>query len=87
MAFHEVRFPDKRRRDVHNLLPHLGKPLVDGIVDAEVLPDDSDEYLIGPDMRHSRRLVSGSRSGGESFTQSSRGADARCGHESDAQYP
>lgn len=46
-----VRFPDRRRRDVANLHPLLAKPIVDGLVDAGVLPDDSDDYLIGPDLR------------------------------------
>jgi Holliday junction resolvase RusA-like endonuclease len=42
--------PDRRRRDVHNLYPSA-KAAVDGLVDAGVLPDDSDRYLVGPDMR------------------------------------
>lgn len=46
----EYRPPDRRRRDVHNLYPSA-KAAVDGLVDAGVLPDDSDEYLTGPDMR------------------------------------
>jgi crossover junction endodeoxyribonuclease RusA len=46
-----VRFPDKRRRDVSNLYPYVAKPLVDGLVDARVLPDDDDHHLIGPDLR------------------------------------
>ena len=46
----EYRPPDKRRRDVHNLFPSA-KAAVDGVVDAGVLTDDSDAYLIGPDMR------------------------------------
>jgi len=46
-----VRYPKlARRRDVHNLYP-TAKHLIDGMVDAGLLPDDSDEYLIGPDMR------------------------------------
>ncbi|HWB35564.1 MAG TPA: hypothetical protein VHA75_06015 [Rugosimonospora sp.] len=45
-----IRFADKRRRDVHNLYP-TAKALVDGVVDAGVLPDDSDQYLTGPDLR------------------------------------
>lgn len=44
------RFPDNRRREVGNL-QNLSKALVDGIVDAGVLPDDSDRYLVGPDNR------------------------------------
>jgi Holliday junction resolvase RusA-like endonuclease len=46
----EYRPPDRRRRDVHNLYPSA-KAAVDGLVDARVLPDDSDAHLIGPDMR------------------------------------
>lgn len=46
----EYRPPNRRRRDVHNLYPSA-KAAVDGLVDAGVLPDDSDAYLVGPDMR------------------------------------
>jgi hypothetical protein len=46
-----VRFPDKRRRDVTNLYPYVAKPIVDGLIDARVLPDDDDSHVIGPDMR------------------------------------
>ena len=47
----EYRPPDRRRRDVANLYPSF-KAAIDGaLVDTCVLPDDSDEYLIGPDMR------------------------------------
>lgn len=46
----EYRPPDRRRRDVHNLFGSA-KAAVDGLVDARVLPDDSDEHLVGPDMR------------------------------------
>ena len=46
----EFRPPDRRRRDVHNLYPSA-KAAIDGLVDAGVLPDDSDRYLVGPDMR------------------------------------
>jgi len=44
------RFTDRRRRDVHNLYP-TAKALIDGLVDAGVLIDDSDRYLTGPDLR------------------------------------
>ena len=44
-----VGWPDKRRRDVANLISI--KPLLDGIVDAGLLPDDDDAHLIGPDLR------------------------------------
>lgn len=47
----EYRPPDRRRRDVANLYPSF-KAAIDGaLVDARVLPDDSDAYLVGPDMR------------------------------------
>lgn len=48
-----VRWPDGRRRDVHNLTPTF-KACIDGIVDAETIPDDSDDWLIGPDPRVSK---------------------------------
>jgi Holliday junction resolvase RusA-like endonuclease len=46
----EYRPPDRRRRDVHNLFGSA-KAAIDGVVDAGVITDDSDAYLIGPDMR------------------------------------
>lgn len=52
-----LRFPDARRRDLHNYMPTL-KALVDGLVDAGLLPDDSTAHLQGPDTRgDSRRTV------------------------------
>jgi len=39
-----------RRRDVHNLMGTV-KPLLDGMVDARVIPDDNDDHLVGPDLR------------------------------------
>lgn len=45
------RFPDLRRRDCHNLYSYVVKPLVDGMIDARLLPDDDDLHLIGPDVR------------------------------------
>ena len=44
-------FPTRHRRDVGNLMTHVVKPLVDGIVDAGLLPDDDDAHLVGPDLR------------------------------------
>jgi hypothetical protein len=44
------RFPDNRRREVGNLQP-TSKAIVDGIVDSGLLPDDSDQHVIGPDNR------------------------------------
>ena len=52
----ELRFADARRRDVHNLYPTV-KALVDGLVDFGLLPDDSHEYLIGPDLRYGPRVA------------------------------
>lgn len=46
-----VRFPDLRRRDVSNLYPYVAKPIVDGLVDARVFPDDDDRHVVGPDLR------------------------------------
>ena len=43
-------FADNRRRDVGNFYPTV-KACIDGFVDAGVLDDDSDKYVIGPDMR------------------------------------
>lgn len=40
----EVTWPDRRRRDTHNLQPSV-KAAIDGIVDAGLLKDDSDEHL------------------------------------------
>lgn len=45
-----LRFPDNRRRDPHNYYPTL-KALVDGLVDYGLVPDDSHQYLVGPDIR------------------------------------
>lgn len=45
-----ISWPDQRRRDTTNWAP-TGKACLDGIVDAGVLPDDSDRYVVGPDMR------------------------------------
>lgn len=46
----EVRFTDRRERDPANWYPTM-KAVVDGLVDAAVLLDDSAKYVIGPDMR------------------------------------
>lgn len=44
------RFPNNRRRETSNLQP-TSKAIVDGLVDAGVVPDDSDQYVVGPDNR------------------------------------
>lgn len=50
-----VTWPDRRRRDAENLAPTL-KALIDGAVDAGVLPDDNDRHRVGPDWRVSPAL-------------------------------
>lgn len=45
-----VHRADKRRADVSNLAP-TAKALVDGLTDAQLWPDDSNAYVIGPDLR------------------------------------
>lgn len=43
--------PTNRQYDVHNLMPTL-KACVDGLVtDYGLLPDDTNQHLIGPDLR------------------------------------
>lgn len=51
----DVSYPDRRRRDVDNLTQTV-KALIDGMVHQAagvrgLLPDDSDDYLVGPDKR------------------------------------
>lgn len=60
-----IAYPDARRRDVHNLMPAV-KALIDGFVHPfpgvrGLLPDDSDAYLVGPDMRHDDATVTPGR--------------------------
>lgn len=43
--------PRAGRYDTNNLAPTT-KAIVDGLVDAGLLLDDSTEYVIGPDHRH-----------------------------------
>jgi hypothetical protein len=47
----EVSYPRNRQRDVNNLQPTL-KYYIDGLVDGGrgILPDDSDQYVLGPFM-------------------------------------
>lgn len=45
-----VSLPDRRRRDLHNFTPTI-KAIVDGLVDAGLLPDDDATHLSGPDWR------------------------------------
>jgi Holliday junction resolvase RusA-like endonuclease len=48
-----IRFPTNHRRDVGNYYP-TAKAILDGLVDAGVLPDDNDDHVTGPDMRRTR---------------------------------
>ena len=45
-----VHIRDKRRREVSNFFPTY-KAAIDGMVDAGILADDSDNHVIGPDPR------------------------------------
>ena len=45
-----VTKPTNRQYDVHNLMPTL-KACVDGLVDYGLIPDDTNKYLTGPDLR------------------------------------
>lgn len=49
-----VSLTTNRRSDAHNWYP-TAKACVDGLVDAGVIPDDRDEYLLGPDMRRTHK--------------------------------
>jgi hypothetical protein len=44
------RFPTNHRREVANLQP-TSKAIIDGLVDAGVVPDDNDNHIVGPDNR------------------------------------
>jgi hypothetical protein len=46
-----LRWPNEIRRDDHNYYAYVIKPLVDGFIDARLLPDDNAKHLIGPDVR------------------------------------
>lgn len=46
----ELRFSTSRRRDPNNWSA-TAKPVMDGLVDAGVFPDDDASHVIGPDMR------------------------------------
>lgn len=49
-VFCELRFAGVRVRDPANWAP-TAKAVLDGLVDAGIFPDDSSQYVIGPDMR------------------------------------
>lgn len=46
----ELRFHGNRRRDPANW-NLTAKPVIDGLVDAGIFPDDTPRYVTGPDMR------------------------------------
>lgn len=46
----ELRLHGRYRRDAGNWAP-TAKAVVDGLVDAQVLPDDNDDTITGPDLR------------------------------------
>lgn len=46
----ELRLSKRTRRDPSNWAP-TAKALVDGMVDADILPDDDSTRVIGPDLR------------------------------------
>ena len=45
--FAEIHKTDNRKYDAHNLMPTL-KPIVDGLVDYGLIPDDNNTHLTGP---------------------------------------
>lgn len=48
----EISFPNARRRDAHNFGGPGGlKPAIDGLVDAGVLVDDSDAYVVSTSIK------------------------------------
>ena len=49
-----LHFTDARRRDAGNWYD-TAKACLDGIVDAGALVDDSDRFVIGPDMRRGEK--------------------------------
>lgn len=52
----EFAYPDRRRRDRSNLAPTV-KALMDGLIDAELLPDDADRFLDGPHTVIAERMA------------------------------
>ncbi|PHP52576.1 hypothetical protein [Actinomyces ruminis] len=51
----DVDYPDRLRRDIHNLHWTV-KPLVDGLIRAGLLPDDDDRHLASLILQPSGRL-------------------------------
>lgn len=52
----EFAYPDRRRRDRSNLAPTV-KAIMDGLIDAGLLPDDADRFLDGPHTIIADRLA------------------------------
>lgn len=52
----EFAYPDRRRRDRSNLAPTV-KAIMDGLIDAGLLPDDADRFLDGPHTVIADRLA------------------------------
>lgn len=53
-----LAFGDNRRRDAHNYLPTV-KAIIDGLVDAGVLYDDSDRYVVSTTIRRDETCPKG----------------------------
>lgn len=46
-----LRWPDRRGRDPHNYMDYVIKPLIDGLVDAGLIPNDTPEHLAAVTVR------------------------------------
>jgi hypothetical protein len=55
-----VRKPTARAYDAHNLMP-TAKAVMDGLVDYGLIPDDTNAYLVGPDIREGGKGAAGLR--------------------------
>ena len=52
--------PTNRTYDAHNLIPTV-KAIIDGLVDYQLITDDTNKHLIGPDMREGGKGQAGVR--------------------------
>ena len=52
--------PTGRAYDAHNLIPTV-KAIIDGLVDYQLITDDTNKYLLGPDMREGGKGQAGVR--------------------------
>lgn len=52
--------PTSRAYDAHNLIPTV-KAIIDGLVDYQLITDDTNKHLIGPDMREGGKGQAGVR--------------------------